>query len=124
MAKELMAVNFYRWRCTIAAELTFQPSEGALPPRVIFTGYRNSRLRLNGFDDIDCLASFYIIGRDVLRPGDTGTVQIEVAISAESAERINAALQEGNDFSLLGAGRPIATGWITAVLAPPAPWPD
>jgi hypothetical protein len=120
----MIALTFYRWRCAIVAELTFQPSEGALAPHVSFTGYRNSHLRLNGFDDIDYLASFYVLGRDVLRPGDTGSVQIGVAISAESAERINAALQEGNGFSLLGAGRPIATGWIRAVLTPPGPWPD
>jgi hypothetical protein len=122
--KAVAVTALWTWTCAVAVELTFLgPPDGLRSPPTIFTGYRNSHLRLDGLEDLDCFAIVGELDRDPLRRGETGHVRMDVRLPEEPADRLDHVLRVGNRFRLLHVGYCIATGTITALLDPPTHLP-
>jgi hypothetical protein len=96
------------------AVLTFVLPDDMRAPPFIFTGYRNSHVRFDGLEDIDCLVAFQLIDRDTLGRGETDGVRAEVSVPVVLSH-VRQEIQVGRQFHLLQSGRRIADGAITAV---------
>jgi hypothetical protein len=114
-------VALYKWRCDIAADLTYHPPDDLPGTRVLFQRYHNSHVRLDALPVIDCFGVIDPLDRDRLWPGEAGAVRIHLSIPTDAGPWMESALHVGKGFTIDEFGYFIASGTVTALQHPLTP---